>query len=97
MADIDVTRREVLTQAAYMAPAIVTLPVLLSFASAGSGTPGNYGGSGTPGNFGGGSGTPGNFGGGSGTPGNFGGGSGTPGNSGHERRHKRWLRSRHDD
>jgi hypothetical protein len=97
MADIDVTRREVLTQAAYMAPAIVTLPVLLSFASAGSGTPGNYGGSGTPGNFGGGSGTPGNFGGGSGTPGNSGGGFGTPGNSGHERRHKRWLRSRHDD
>jgi hypothetical protein len=104
MADIDVTRREVLTQAAYMAPAIVTLPVLLSFASAGSGTPGNYGGSGTPGNYGGsgtpgnygGSGTPGNYGG-SGTPGNSGGGFGTPGNSGHERRHKRWLRSRHDD
>jgi hypothetical protein len=32
----EVTRREVLTQAAYLAPAIVTLPVLLSFASAGS-------------------------------------------------------------
>jgi hypothetical protein len=32
-----VTRREVLTKAAYLAPAIVTLPVLLSFASAGSG------------------------------------------------------------
>jgi hypothetical protein len=43
MADIDVTRREVLTRAAYMAPAIVTLPVLLSFASAGSGNPGNSG------------------------------------------------------
>ena len=40
MADVDVTRREVLTKAAYMAPAIVTLPVLLSFASAGSGNPG---------------------------------------------------------
>jgi hypothetical protein len=39
MADADVTRREVLTKAAYMAPAIVTLPVLLSFASAGSGHP----------------------------------------------------------
>jgi hypothetical protein len=37
MADVDVTRRAVLTKAAYMAPAIVTLPVLLSFASAGSG------------------------------------------------------------
>jgi len=37
MADVDITRREVLTKAAYMAPAIVTLPVLLSFASAGSG------------------------------------------------------------
>ena len=98
MAAIDVTRREVLTQAAYMAPAIVTLPVLLSFASAGSGTPGNSGGGvGNPGNFGGGSGTPGNFGGGSGTPGNSGGGSGNPGNSGHEGRRKRWLRSRHDD
>jgi hypothetical protein len=33
----DITRREVLTKAAYMTPAIVTLPVLLSFAAAGSG------------------------------------------------------------
>ena len=33
----DVTRREVLTKAAYITPAIVTLPVLLSFAAAGSG------------------------------------------------------------
>ena len=33
----DVSRREVLTKAVYAAPAIVTLPVLLSFASAGSG------------------------------------------------------------
>ncbi len=33
----DVTRRDVLTKAAYMTPAIVTLPVLLSFAAAGSG------------------------------------------------------------
>ena len=41
MADVDVTRREVLTKATYMAPAIVTLPVLLSFASAGSGNPGD--------------------------------------------------------
>ena len=37
----DVTRREVLTKAVYMAPAIVTLPVLLSFASAGSGYDGD--------------------------------------------------------
>jgi hypothetical protein len=37
----DVTRREVLAKAIYMAPAIVTLPVLLSFASAGSGHDGN--------------------------------------------------------
>jgi hypothetical protein len=37
----DVTRREVLTKAAYVAPAIVTLPVLLSFASAGSGYDGD--------------------------------------------------------
>jgi hypothetical protein len=37
--DTDITRREVLTRAAYMAPAIVTAPVLLSFASAGSGHP----------------------------------------------------------
>jgi hypothetical protein len=37
----DVTRREVLAKAVYMAPAIVTLPVLLSFASAGSGQDGN--------------------------------------------------------
>jgi hypothetical protein len=36
-ANSDVTRREVLTKAVYVAPAIVTLPVLLSFASAGSG------------------------------------------------------------
>ena len=43
MADVDMTRREVLTKAAYMAPAIVTLPVLLSFASAGSGNPGDDG------------------------------------------------------
>jgi hypothetical protein len=43
MANTDVTRREVLAQAAYMAPAIVTLPVLLSFASAGSGNPGGGG------------------------------------------------------
>jgi hypothetical protein len=41
MADADVTRREILTKAAYMTPAIVTLPVLLSFASAGSGHPGD--------------------------------------------------------
>ena len=34
-------RREVLTKAVYMAPAIVTLPVLLSFASAGSGYDGD--------------------------------------------------------
>jgi hypothetical protein len=33
----EVTRREVLTKAIYMPPAIVTLPVFLSFASAGSG------------------------------------------------------------
>jgi hypothetical protein len=37
----DVTRREVLAKAVYMAPAIVTLPVLLSFASAGSGHDGD--------------------------------------------------------
>jgi hypothetical protein len=37
----DATRREVLTKAVYMAPAIVTLPVLLSFASAGSGYDGD--------------------------------------------------------
>jgi hypothetical protein len=37
----DVIRREVLTKALYMAPAIVTLPVLLSFASAGSGYDGD--------------------------------------------------------
>jgi hypothetical protein len=81
MADIDVTRREVLTQAAYMAPAIVTLPVLLSFASAGSGTPGNSGGGGgSPG-------TPGNSGGGGGSP-------GTPGDAGDEGRHRRWERGR---
>jgi len=43
MADVDMTRREVLTKAAYMAPAIVTLPVLLSFASAGSGNHGDDG------------------------------------------------------
>jgi hypothetical protein len=43
MADADVTRREVLTQATYMTPAILTLPVLLSFASAGSGHDGNHG------------------------------------------------------
>jgi hypothetical protein len=43
MANADMTRREALTKAAYMAPAIVTLPVLLSFASAGSGNPGDYG------------------------------------------------------
>jgi hypothetical protein len=41
MAHADVTRRQVLTKATYMAPAIVTLPVLLSFASAGSGNPGD--------------------------------------------------------
>jgi hypothetical protein len=41
MANSDVTRREVLAKAAYMTPAIVTLPVLLSFASAGSGRPGD--------------------------------------------------------
>jgi len=40
MADTDVTRREILTKAAYVTPAIVTLPVLLSFASAGSGDDG---------------------------------------------------------
>jgi hypothetical protein len=51
MAEADVTRREVLTKAVYMTPAIVTLPVLLSFASAGSGNPGNdAAGSGNPGN-----------------------------------------------
>ena len=43
MADTDATRREVLIKATYMAPAIVTLPVLLSFASAGSGNDGNHG------------------------------------------------------
>jgi rSAM-associated Gly-rich repeat protein len=43
MADANVTRREVLTKAAYMTPAIVTLPVLLSFASAGSGHPDDNG------------------------------------------------------
>jgi hypothetical protein len=43
MADADVTRREVLTKAAYMTPAIVTLPVLLSFASAGSGNDAHHG------------------------------------------------------
>jgi hypothetical protein len=37
MADPDVTRRDVLTKTAYMTPAVITLPVLLSFASAGSG------------------------------------------------------------
>jgi hypothetical protein len=37
MANPDVTRRDVLTKATYMTPAILTLPVLLSFASAGSG------------------------------------------------------------
>jgi hypothetical protein len=37
----DVTRREVLTKAVYIAPVIVTLPVLLSFASAGSGYDGD--------------------------------------------------------
>ena len=37
----DATRREVLTKAIYTAPAIVTLPVLLSFASAGSGYDGD--------------------------------------------------------
>ena len=40
MADNDVTRRDILTKAAYMTPAIATLPVLLSFASAGSGDDG---------------------------------------------------------
>jgi hypothetical protein len=39
MADADVTRRDVLTKVAYMTPAIVTLPVVLSFAAAGSGDP----------------------------------------------------------
>jgi hypothetical protein len=43
MADVDVTRREVLTKAAYVTPAIVTLPVLLSFASAGSGYEAHHG------------------------------------------------------
>lgn len=53
MANTDVTRREVLTKAADMAPAIVTLPVLLSFASAGSGSPGDYGSDpGDPGDYG---------------------------------------------
>jgi hypothetical protein len=37
----DVARREVLTKAVYITPAIVTLPVLLSFASAGSGYDGD--------------------------------------------------------
>jgi hypothetical protein len=50
MAEADMTRREVLTKAVYMTPAIVTLPVLLSFASAGSGHPGSdAAGSGNPG------------------------------------------------
>jgi hypothetical protein len=39
MTDNDVTRRDILTKAAYMTPAIATLPVLLSFAAAGSGAP----------------------------------------------------------
>jgi hypothetical protein len=39
MADADVTRRDVLTKVTYMTPAIVTLPVVLSFAAAGSGDP----------------------------------------------------------
>jgi hypothetical protein len=53
MAEADVTRREVLTKAVYMTPAIVTLPVLLSFASAGSGHPGDdAAGSGHPGDDG---------------------------------------------
>jgi hypothetical protein len=43
MADMNMTRREVLTKTAYMAPAIVTLPVMLSFASAGSGHPDDNG------------------------------------------------------
>jgi hypothetical protein len=42
MADADMTRHEVLAKAAYVAPAILTLPVLLSFASAGSGHPGDH-------------------------------------------------------
>jgi hypothetical protein len=59
MADADVTRREVLTKAVYMTPAIVTLPVLLSFASAGSGHPSAYSaGSGHPGDYSAGSGHP---------------------------------------
>lgn len=50
MADADMARRDVLTKAAYMTPAIVTLPVLLSFASAGSGNNGQdkRGGQNTP-------------------------------------------------
>jgi hypothetical protein len=43
MADADITRRQILAKAAYMAPGIVTLPVLLSFASAGSGYDGTHG------------------------------------------------------
>lgn len=37
-------RREVLRKAAYLAPLVMTLPVLPSFASAGSGSPGGDGG-----------------------------------------------------
>jgi hypothetical protein len=43
MADTDVNRREILTKAAYVTPAVVTLPVLLSFASSGSGNRGDQG------------------------------------------------------
>jgi hypothetical protein len=84
MADADVTRREVLTKAVYMTPAIVTLPVLLSFASAGSGHPSTYAaGSGTPGDYAAGSGTP-----------------GDDGDDGRQRRWQRgkplgWVRGRH--
>jgi hypothetical protein len=37
MSETPPTRREVLCKAVYVTPAILTLPVLLSFASAGSG------------------------------------------------------------
>jgi hypothetical protein len=90
MANVDVTRREVLTKAAYMAPAIVTLPVLLSFASAGSGNPGGYGGrTGNPGGYGGRTGNPGDDGGRTGNPGDDGGRTGNPGDDGNEGSHKR--------
>jgi hypothetical protein len=86
MANTDETRREVLTKAVYMTPAIVTLPVLLSFASAGSGNPGGDAA---------GSGNPGGDAAGSGIPGDDAAGSGNPGDDGDDGRHKRWGRRKH--